>query len=125
MLFLGDLIISKEEYISLKAERDELKRQIRHLEGSLKSTESRFRFLSAIYDPTIHITEVNNKSMGHRYIGRFTVPGLNPSEKSVRLTVSIGKVSDFMSIEDPKLIQLARQKAVELIERRGEYYFLK
>ena len=115
--------VSKDEYIALKAKREELSSQIESLLTSLKSSESRFDLLDAIYNPKINIVEVNNKSMGHRYIGRFRIPDIEG--KRQRFTVSVANADDFSNKNDPRLLELAKEKAIEMLKRKYSYLFHK
>ncbi len=115
--------VSKDEYIALKAKREELRAQIESLMTSLRLTESRFELLEAIYNPNINIVEVNNKSMGHRYIGRFSIPDIEG--KRQRFTVSVAHADDFPDKNDPKLLELAKEKSLELLKRKYSSLFEK
>lgn len=113
--------VSKDEYIALRAKREELRSQIESLMNSLLLTESRFDLLDAIYNPKINIVEVNNKSMGHRYIGRFSIPDIEG--KRQRFTVSIANADDFADKNDPKLMEIAKEKAIEMLKRKYSNLF--
>ena len=122
-MFFGQGPVSENEFITLKAKREEIQSQVEALLNNLRSTEQRFEFLSSIYEPRINIIEVNNKSMGHRYIGRFSVPSLNG--KPERYTVSLTKAETFTDKRDPQLAQLAKIKALELLKRKHPDLFVK
>ncbi len=115
--------ISKDEYIALKAKREELRNQIESLITSLRLTESRFELLDAIYNPKINIVEVNNKSMGHRYIGRFSISDIEG--KRQRFTVSVANADDYPDKDDPKLLELAKEKALDMLKRKFSDLFAK
>ena len=120
--FFGPEPASEHEYVSLKAKREEIQSQIEILMTSLKSSDDRFRLLSSIYDPKINIIEANNKSMGHRYIGRFTV--VDMFQRPHRYTISICKASEFEDKSDERLMKLAKQKALELLKKKHPELFL-
>jgi len=115
-LFLAPQPVSKDEYIALKAKREGLAQQIDMLVASLNETNFRFNLLDSIYNPQINLVEVNNKSMGHRYIGRFSIPDI--TGKPSRLTISIARAEEFESKDDPALKELAKKKALELLKRK-------
>ena len=121
-MFFGQGPVSENEFITLKAKREEIQSQVEALLKNLHDTEQRFAFLSAIYEPRINIIEVNNKSMGHRYIGRFSVP--NYTGKQERHTVSLAKADEYEGKKDPRLVQLAKTKALELLKRKHPDLFL-
>jgi hypothetical protein len=121
--FLNQGPVSKDEYIALKAKREELRGQIESMMASLRFSETRFELLEAIYDPRINIVEVHNKSMGHRYIGRFSIPDIEG--KRHRFTVSIANADDFPDKNDSKLLELAKEKAIELLKRKYSHLFKK
>lgn len=109
------------EFVELKARREALQEQVNALLTQLQNSDYRFEFLKALFEPHINIIEVNNESMGHRYIGRFSVPYMNG--KPQRFTVSISPIEGFESKNDPKLKELARKKALELLKRKHPELF--
>ena len=121
-MFFGQGPVSEEEFIALRAKREEQQAQLEALQKGLEITEERFRFLSAIYAPKINVIEVNNQSMGHRYIGRFSVPG--KEGKPERYTVSLSRAEEYPSKDDPQLAELARRKALELLMRKHPDLFI-
>ena|SRR6056300_417889 len=114
--FFGQNKVSEEEYISLKAQREEIKSQIDMLTTKLWDTESRFELLESIFDPKIRIMEVNNQSMGHRYIGRLRL-NKYVKEKPIWMTVSLPNASEYKGKDDPELMKFAKEKAREKIKR--------
>jgi hypothetical protein len=116
-------------YMTLLTKREELKANIGHLQSmlvdlqlELSQSDLKFNFLDSIYNPKVSIQEVNNEKMGHRYLGRVRV--LDPNGKSgIVLGFSVGRVDHFKGIDDPKLIKLARDKAVEVIQKKYSIYF--
>lgn len=114
--------VSKDEYIALKAKREELRTQIESLMTSLRLSDSRFELLDSIYNPNINIIEVNNKSMGHKYIGRFSIPDIEG--KRQRMTVSVANVETFPDKDDPRLLSLATEKALKMLKRKFPDIFL-
>ena len=114
--------VSKDEYIALKAKREELRTQIESLMTSLRLSDSRFELLESIFNPKINIIEVNNKSMGHKYIGRFSIPDIEG--KRQRMTVSVANVETFPDKNDPRLLSLAKEKALKMLRRKFPDTFL-
>jgi hypothetical protein len=121
-LFLSASPLSREEYLTLKAKRDEITTQISALRNALHATDDRFRTLEEIYNPHINIVEVNNKTMGHRFIGRYVIENL-VGERN-RFTVSIGKVEDFKGKDDPRIMEIAREKVVEQLQKKYPHAFI-
>ena len=121
-LFFGQGPVSEEEYHSLKAQRETLSSQIDALVEKLRSTENRWEFLEAVYNPKINIIEVNNQSQGHRYMGKFSVPDMTGKPK--RITISIAKADAFTGKNDPGLIKLAREKALLKLKKDYSSLFL-
>ena len=114
--------VSKDEYIALKAKREELRTQIESLMTSLRLSDSRFELLESIFNPKINIIEVNNRSMGHKYIGRFSIPDIGG--KRQRMTVSVANVEAFPDKDDPRLLSLAKEKALKMLKRKFPDIFL-
>ena len=121
-MFFGQGPVSKEEYHSLKVTRETLSSQIDSLVDKLRSTENRWEFLEAVYNPRINIIEVNNQSQGHRYMGKFSVPDMTGKPK--RITISIAKADAFIGKNDPGLIKLAREKALLKLKKDYSSLFL-
>jgi hypothetical protein len=69
-MFFGQGPVSENEFITLKAKREEIQSQVEALLNNLRSTEQRFEFLSAIYHPRINIIEV----IQHKAIRGINLP---------------------------------------------------
>ena len=121
--FLNQAPVSETEFIALDAKREELRNQVVLLLEALKRTEDRFNLLKAIYEPRINVIEVNNKSMGHRYIGRFSIPTEFGAPK--RFTISLSKAQDFPDKDHPELLKMAKRKSIELLMRKHPELFEK
>ena len=120
--FLNAFPLSHSEYLTLKARRDEITTQISALRTSLHATDERFKTLEAIYNPHINVVEVNNKTMGHRYIGRYIIENIEGERH--RFTISIGKVEDFKGKDDPRIMEVAREKVIEQLKKRYPHAFI-
>jgi len=119
--YYGTSPVSKKEYEKISKEHEKLLTDITKLKEKLYKTEPRFKLLDSIYNPKITIIEVNNKSMGNRYTGKFRV--ISEFGEKKELTISIGKVLDFKGKDDPKLMELAKQKSLEKIKKKFSYIF--
>lgn len=119
--YYGNSPVSEKEYLSTKMERDKILLDITELKSKLALIESRFELLDSIYNPKVTIIEVNNKSMGHRYTGKFRIVSEYGEKKEI--TISIGKVEDFEGNDDPKLLEIAKQKALKRIRKKFPYIF--
>ena len=120
--FFGQGPISEDEFNRLKDERMKLQREVEALLTSLQMTEARFKFLSSVYEPRINLIEVNNKSMGHRYIGKFSVPHFDG--RTTRYTISIGRVEEFKGKTDERLMEVAKEKVIEHLKKKHPDIFL-
>lgn len=116
-------------YYNLLSQREELKSKIVNIQSQLvelqlelSQSDLKFNFLDSIYNPKVSIQEVNNKKMGHRYLGRVRV--LEPNGKNGKVIgFSVGRVDKFKGIEDRKLKELAKEKAIEAIKKNFPTYF--
>ena len=107
-LFFGQGPVSEKEYQSLKVTRETLSSQIDSLVEKLRSTENRWEFLKAVYNPNINIIEVNNKSQGHRYMGKFSIPDMTGKPK--RISISIAKADEFTGKDDPRSYKVGERE---------------
>jgi len=121
MFFFGFIDISEIRYRNLKKEREDIQLKINNLINELSASNREFTILKAIYEPDIKIIEVNNKTMGHRYIGRVNMPA--EYEFKGPITISIGKVIDFKSKDDPRIYELAREKLITRMKKEFPLFY--
>jgi hypothetical protein len=119
MYFFQDLKFQK--YMELKVQREFLKTKISELQLELSQSELVFNMLDSIYNPKVSIQEVKNPVMGHRFIGKVRV--LEPNGKGKIHGFSIARADKFKGIDDPKLIELAKNRAMERIKISYPHYF--
>ena len=119
--YYGKAPVSSKEYGTVKKEYEKLLVEMAKLSGKLSETESRFKLLDSIYNPKITIIEVNNKSMGNRYTGKFRI--ISEFGEKKEFVISIGRVENFTGKNDPKLLELAKQKGLIKIKKDLPYIF--
>lgn len=112
--------LNSKVYTLLKWDKFNLEREKLRIEIEIKELEEKLKIAKGAFEPHITITEVNNKRMGHRFIGKFRVYFEN---KPRMMTISIGKFSDFEGIEDPELLIMANEKAKAVVRNKFPDWF--
>jgi len=115
------MIDGKNEFDKLDFEVQKLEEMLKPMLSELAVKKKRRDLLALVFNPHIIISEVNTPSMGHSYLGKVRIPArtiYNGSEKPLFLNFSLGKVDKYVSKSDPKLIDLAREKASDIIRRK-------
>lgn len=118
---------SKGYYEKLKQRKQEIEKELTQLNNELFHLNSLFKVLDGVYDPHITIVEVDNKSMGHRYIGKFRCYLETPAKAC---TINLGMVkvleqqfTNFQGKADPRLLVLAKEKATEYQINKYPHFF--
>ena len=119
--YYGNSPVSKKEYEASKKEYEKLLIEITKLKAEISEKEPRFKLLDSVFNPKITIIEVNNKSMGHRYTGKFRM--ISEFGEKKEFVISMGKVENFNGKDDPKLLELAKQRALEKIKKKLPHIF--
>lgn len=124
-LFGMDTFLSPEagekEFQTLDFEVKKLEEMLKPLLDELKRKQARRDLLALVFNPHIVISEVNNTSMGHVYLGKVRIPPntiYNSDSKPKFLNCYLGKFSQFNGKQDPALILLAKEKAKSIIQRK-------
>lgn len=112
--------LNSKVYTLLKWDKFNLEREKLRIEIEIKELEEKLKIAKGAFEPHITITEVNNRSMGHRYIGKFRVYF---ESKPRLMTISIGKFSDFEGIDDPQLLEAAKEKAKAVVRDKFPDWF--
>lgn len=115
------MIDGKNEFAKLDFEVQKLEEMLKPMLSELEDKKKRRDSLALVFNPHIVISEVNTPSMGHSYLGKVRIPArtiYNGSDKPLFLNFSLGKVDKYLSKSDPKLIDLAREKASDIIQRK-------
>ena len=118
---LINLESEKNEFATLDFEVKKLEEMLKPFLSELETKRKQRDLLALVFNPHIVISEVNTPSMGHSYLGKVRIPArtiYNGSEKPLFLNFSLGKVDNYVSKSDPKLIDLAREKASDIIRRK-------
>lgn len=116
----------EKEFQKLDFEVQKLEEMLKPLIEELKQKQRRRDLLALVFNPHIVISEVNNTSMGHVYLGKVRIPAntiYNSDSKPKFLNFSLGKVSNFNGKHDPKLVFLAKEKARDIIQRKIFNFF--
>ena len=118
---LINLESEKNEFATLDFEVKKLEEMLKPFLSELETKRKQRDLMALVFNPHIVISEVNTPSMGHSYLGKVRIPArtiYNGSEKPLFLNFSLGKVENYVSKSDPKLIDLAREKASDIIRRK-------
>ena len=122
--------ISEDEYIKLKLKFRETEHrldQVRELYNQLldefESVSKDYHLQSFFHDPSVIISEVNNKNSGHRWTGRVRIPKeliLDPKkvDQRVYLMFNICDGNMFKSKDDNLLLEMAKERAKEKIKEK-------
>jgi hypothetical protein len=115
------MIDGKNEFDKLDFEVQKLEEMLKPMLSELEVKKKRRDLLALVFNPHIIISEVNTPSMGHSYLGKVRIPArtiYNGSEKPLFLNFSLGKVEKYNGKSDPALLNLAREKANDIIKRK-------
>jgi hypothetical protein len=111
----------KNEFAKLDFEVQKLEEMLKPMLSELEVKRKRRDLLALVFNPHIIISEVNTPSMGHSYLGKVRIPArtiYNGSEKPLFLNFSLGKVDKYNGKSDPALLDVAREKANDIIKRK-------
>jgi hypothetical protein len=110
-----------EEYESLNFQVQKLEEMLKPILKELETKRKRRDQLALVFNPHIVISEVNTPTMGHSYMGKIRIPAntiYNISDKPKFLNFSLGKFNNYTGKDDPKLLQLAKKKAQDVVFRK-------
>ena len=110
-----------EEYESLNFQVEKLEEILKPLLQELETKRKRRDELALVFNPHIVVSEVNTPTMGHSYIGKIRIPAntlYNTMDKPKFLNFSLGKVINYTGKDDPKLANLAKKKARDVVFRK-------
>ena len=94
---------------SLEHDIDRFSSEIDILQTKLKKSKEELKVKQSHVDP--HVTINHQKySSGIRYMGRFRLY-LNQNDKPKLVTISIGNIKEFNGDEDPRIQEIATEKA--------------
>lgn len=117
MLFLG----APELYLKFLNERKEtLEKQEREIAEELRIIKDQYSVIQAFINPKVSISVSKMPNGKDRYIGRFMATFPDKSIKQV--SVNLGPTQRFKSKDDPELIAIAKEKAVERFVRINPDY---
>ena len=114
-------ILGVEEYESLHFQVEKLEGLLNPLLKELEVKRKRRDQLALVFNPHIVVSEVNTPTMGHSYIGKIRIPAntlYNTMDKPKFLNFSLGKVVNYTGKDDPKLTNLAKKKARDVVFRK-------
>lgn len=127
--------MSKSEYEGLldnlkKIENEmfELRTKYQELKSKYDEVNKEIFYSKMFHDPDVIISEVNNKNLGHKWVGRVRIPTefmpkVDLTNKSYYMSFTICDGSLFKDKKDPELIKLAKEKAIENIIKKKDIYF--
>lgn len=128
-------VMSKSEYEGLsdnlkKIENDmyELRTKYHELKSQYDEMNKVASYSKLFHDPDVIITEVNNKNLGHKWVGRVRIPSefmsrMDDNDKRHYMTFNICNGSLFKDKNDPELQKLAKEKAIENMVKKKDMYF--
>lgn len=117
----ASLMEGKNEFAKLDFEVRKLEEMLKPMLSELEDKKKRRDSLALVFNPHIVISEVNTLSMGHSYLGKVRIPAhtiYNNGVKPLFLNFSLGKVEKYTGKSDPVLLNLAKQKADDVIKRK-------
>jgi hypothetical protein len=127
--------LSKSEYEGLSdnlkkidSEMFELSAKYQELKSKYDEVNKEIVYYKMFHDPDVIISEVNNKNLGHKWVGRVLIPSkfmsrMDLTNKRHYMSFNICDGSLFKDKKDPELIKLAKEKAIETIMRKKDIYF--
>ena len=118
---LINLESEKNEFATLDFEVKKLEEMLKPFLSELETKRKQRDLLALVFNPHIVISEVNTPSMGHSYLGKVRIPSrtiYNNGVKPLFLNFSLGKVEKYTGKNDPILVDLAKQKAEDVIKRK-------
>lgn len=122
--------ISKVEYekladnlLRIESEMFEVRMKYEELRKEQEKLNSDIEYYKLYHDPDVIISMVNNKNLGHKWVGRVRIPSqliLDPklSEKRNYLTFNICEGSKYKDKEDESLLKQAKEMAIEKIKSK-------
>jgi hypothetical protein len=113
--------LGMEEFESLNFQVEKLEEMLKPLLQELETKRKRRDQLALVFNPHIVVSEVNTPTMGHSYIGKIRIPAntlYNTMDKPKFLNFSLGKVINYTGKDDPKLANLAKKKALDVVFRK-------
>ncbi|MFN4915057.1 MAG: hypothetical protein ACK5FT_07040, partial [Sphingomonadales bacterium] len=122
--------LSEEEYLLLLEKRKTAEIKLIHLkemyEEAMKEyeqTNEEVEYHTLWHNPKVTISQVNNENVGHKWVGRVKIPVsilANPERYSKRpyIFFNIAYADEFKDKDDPKLLELAADRAKHIIKMR-------
>jgi hypothetical protein len=109
--------LSREGFLILKKDRQEIKNQIDELNSILYEFDYVYPFFESIYEPKVNV-EVRNGV----YYGSFSIhyPTL---DEAIIEEFEIGKVSDFNAVGQPSHIEEANNKMTSILQTKFPLHF--
>lgn len=110
-----------EEYESLNFQVQKMEEMLEPILKELEAKRKRRDELALVFNPHIVVSEVDTPTMGHSYIGKIRIPAktiYNTMDKPKFLNFSLGKVINYTGKDDPKLANLAKKKARDVVFRK-------
>ena len=110
-----------EEFESLNFQVEKWDEMLKPILQELETKRKRRDELALVFNPHIVVSEVNTPTMGHSYIGKIRIPAntlYNTMDKPKFLNFSLGKVINYTGKDDPKLANLAKKKARDVVFRK-------
>jgi hypothetical protein len=108
-------------YLNILQERKKtLEIQLSKTTSELQTIDEQLDFLESYFNPKVSISVSTYPNGSERYIGRFKA--IYPDGNSKQVAINLGPIERFEGRMDPKLIELAKQKAAERYSRVNPNY---
>lgn len=108
-------------YLKFLQERKKaLEIQLNEATNELKSIDAQLDILESYFYPKVSISVSKYPNGSERYIGRFKATF--PDGTSKQVAINLGPIERFEGKADPKLIELAKEKAAERYSRINPNY---
>lgn len=115
------LFLDFPKYLEFLQERKKvLEIQLNETSKELKSIEAQLDVLGGYFYPKVSISVSKYPNGSERYIGRFKATF--PDGTSKQVAINLGPIERFEGKTDPKLLELAKEKAAERYSRINPNY---
>jgi hypothetical protein len=104
----------------LRDRKKNLDSQLLDIKKELESIDNQLKYMEGFLDPKVSISISKQPNGSDRYIGRFLARF--PDGTSKQVAINIGPVDRFDGRMDPRIIEIAKEKAIERYGRINPDY---
>ncbi len=114
------LNILQEHKKTLEMQLSNITSELSNITSELQNIDEQLDILESYFNPKVSISVSKYPNGSERYIGRFKA--IYPDGTSKQVAINLGPIERFEGKTDPKLIELAKQKAAERYSRVNPNY---